>query len=170
MTRGPRGHTFHRKRATCAPASHRLGTDTTLSARLIRVSSRALGKRKAVRVYIYDTVEELREAASRFAPGVDFSEAAGTAQSYQRIRIEANGTETTIAAPYIIRLWRERLAAAVVTHELVHIAQQIYGDTLAADTLADEVMHASNEPFAYLVSDLVDRLVDRLYDLGYYGP
>lgn len=136
--------------------------------RLIRVSSRALGRRSTVRVYVYDTVEGLRAAATRFSPETDFSQAAGTAQSYQRIRIDSDGTEATLKSPYIVRLWRERLAAAVVTHELVHIAQQIYGDTLAEGVLAEDVMHAGNEPFAYLVSDLVDGLVDRLYDLGYY--
>ena len=138
-----------------------------MAATLIRVSSRALGSRKTVRVYIYDTVEELREAGQRFSPDEDVSDAYGLHQSYRRERYD-DGTWSVKSNPYIVRLWRDLLGSNHTTHEMVHAAQAIYGDTLNGDEPVTEIMNGGNEPFAYLVSDLVMRLVNRLYALGFY--
>lgn len=138
-----------------------------MAATLIRVSSRALGQRQFIRVYIYDTIEELRAAGERFSPGENYSDAYGLHQSYRRERYE-DGTWSIKSNPYIIRLWRELIGSNHVTHEVVHAAQAIYGDTLNGDEQVTEIMHGGNEPFAYLVSDLCSRLVNRMYALGFY--
>ncbi|MET0716397.1 MAG: hypothetical protein ABWY57_15940 [Mycetocola sp.] len=139
-----------------------------MPARLIRVSSRALGPRNTVRVWIYDTVEELRAAAVRHSPDEDFSEAGGCYQHRDVWRIEADGSEKLIESSDIVRLWRERLGSDVTTHEMNHAAVSIYGRSLPDDTLASEVLHGANEELAYLASDLTMHLVDALYANGYY--
>lgn len=139
-----------------------------MSARLIRVSTRATGKRETVRVWIYDTVEELRESGNRFSPDTDFEDTVGLCQTYERIRL-VDGEWETIRHPLVVRFIRDRLGSEITTHEMNHAAVELYGRTLPPDTLAAEVLHNANEVLAHLQSDLTARLVNRLYALGYYG-
>lgn len=140
-----------------------------MNARLIRISSRATGDRRFVRVYVYDTVEEMRAAAQRFSPNADgFANAGGVTQSYQIHTINADGTSRLKQTLLIIRLVRDRLGTAPVCHEVNHAATAIYGSTLDPDVLAVDVLDNANETLAYLQSDLTRNLVDRLYALGYY--
>jgi len=128
-------------------------------ARLIRVSSRALGHRSRVRVYVYDTLEELRSAATRFS-GEEFSNAAGVTQLY-------TNADDTECLP-VIRLARTHLGSTVVSHEMHHAAAALYGVTTGRSARARSHLTHYNEPFAYLFSDLFARLVDALYRHGYY--
>lgn len=139
-----------------------------MPATLIRVSTRQTGTREIVRVWVYDTVEELREAAQRFNPGADFTNTLGVCQTYRVERI-TDGEWHTVREPIIVRLWRERLGSSIVTHEMSHAACELYGRTLPEDALARDHLDNANEILAHLHSDLTYRLVDRLYALGYYG-
>lgn len=128
--------------------------------RVVRVSSRALGQRRWVRVVIYDTLAEL-QAAGQAYNGEDLSGAAGLTQSWG----DAEGRSLGI----IVRLARGRLGTQVVSHEIHHAATAIYGSTVGDRISRQAHLNHYNEPFAHLYSDLLSRLVDRLYELGYYG-
>ncbi|WP_066038669.1 hypothetical protein [Herbiconiux solani] len=129
-----------------------------MSAKLIRLSTRRTGERRWVRVYVYDELNEMREASTRFN-GNDNSDAAAVTQAYY-----SAGRVTLV----IIRLWRGALSAEVVGHEVHHAATAIYGSTLPKKIRTDLILTHYNEVYAHLHSDLEAKLVDRLYDLGYY--
>lgn len=125
--------------------------------RLIRISSRALGNPVHVRVYIYDDLDHLRRDAAAFS-GNDQGDAVGVTQAWW----DNNDRPHKV----LIRLWRERLGTAVITHEIHHASTALYGTHIGDQ---DPQLDNANEPFAYLHSDLCHRLVDRLYALGYYA-
>ena len=129
--------------------------------RLIRLSSRALGCTSRVRVYIYGTVEEMREAGTRFN-GCDFSDAAALTQAYY-------DAPHTHCLP-IVRLARGQLDVRIVSHEMHHASAALYAVRLAPDARARAHLTHYNEPFAHLFSDLLHRLTNRLRALGYYAP
>jgi len=130
-----------------------------MGSRRIRLSSRALGDLRRCIVHVYDTADEMCAAGTRFN-GNDLSGSAGITQSYH------NANDRT-AVP-IVRLCRGRLGIRVVSHEMHHAATAIYGSTVPDDALASDVLTHYDEPFAYLYSDLLTRLVDSLYRFGYY--
>lgn len=141
-----------------------------MGARLIRVSTRRTGERKTVRVWIYDTVGELRAAANRFHPSPDgFEDAEGVCQTYVTELINGSGQILDRHEPIIVRLHRDALGVGVVTHELNHAATHIYGSTLDPDTLAVDVLHVANETLAHLQSDLTRSLIRQLWAHGYYA-
>lgn len=127
--------------------------------RLIRVSSQALGHRSRVRVYVYDTLDDLRAAATRFN-GADHSNAAGTTQLY-------SNADDTACLP-VVRLARTHLGSTVVSHEMHHAAAALYGCTTRRGARARAHLTHYNEPFAHLFSDLFASLVAALYRHGYY--
>lgn len=129
-------------------------------ARVITVSSRALGDRVKVTCYVYDTLAEMRRAADSYN-GTDNTDTLGVTQ--------ARTNEEGRAVSVLIRLAHGHLGTQIVVHEIHHAATALYGATLPdkVDRL-DHFTHC-NEPFAHLQSDLTCRLVDRLYALGYYG-
>ncbi len=133
-----------------------------MSGRLITVSSRATGERRFVRVYVYDTVDELRAAGRRFNGG-DFEDAVGLCQ------LNRDGRRShALATTVIVRLCREHLGTRVVVHEMNHAAAAVYGSNLRGNELAVELLTHHNETLAHLQSDFTGSLVDRLYALGYY--
>lgn len=138
-----------------------------MSARLIRVSSRATGELREVRVWVYDTATEMRSAARRFN-GLDASDAGGVTQQYSRVRYDLDGRRVARASTIIVRLCREHLGTTVVVHEMNHAAVSIYGSSLQGNELAIDLLDNANETLAYLQSDLTGSLVKRLHELGYY--
>lgn len=130
-----------------------------MSSRLIRLSSRAVGRKRHVKVHIYPTLDQMRTAAVRFN-GHNTPDAAGITQTY----CDHHGTPTTP----VIRLAATHLGTRIISHEIHHAATAIYGSTIPDTTpAADELTHF-NEPFAYLYSDLFTSLVKALYRHGYY--
>jgi hypothetical protein len=113
-----------------------------------------------VRVYVYDTVDEMRSAGTRFN-GSDHADSWGMTQAYA----DGEGRATLL----IVRLCRERLDATVVSHEMHHAAAAIYGAGLGHRVSARAHLNHYNEPFAHLFSELMGRLNDRLWALGYHG-
>ena len=132
----------------------------TVSARSITVSSRALGPRLKVRVIVYDTQADMIRAGERYN-GTDLTGSIGVTQA----RVDDRGR----AVGVIVRLWRDRLGTVVVSHEMHHATTALYAATLPDRIQTRSVMHHHNEPFAYLYSDLLGRLVQRLHALGYYA-
>lgn len=128
--------------------------------RLIRVSSRALGHQVRVRVYVYDTLSEMRQAAHEFNGATGNDDTLGVTQAYY----SADGS----ACLPIVRLARERLGSTVVSHEMHHAAAALYGASLGKYATARPHLTHYNEPFAHLFSDLYGSLVRALYRHGYY--
>lgn len=139
-----------------------------MASRLIRVSSRATGERRHVRVYIYDTIEEMDTAAHRFNGAETDGHTRGWTQAFTVHTIHPDGTMTEKQSVLVVRLQKDHLGTQVVVHEINHAATAIYGSTLDDDVKAVDVLHNANETLAHLQSDLTRALVDRLYELGYY--
>lgn len=127
-----------------------------MPARRIRVYSDS----HEVTVWIYPTREAMLTAATRYTGEVFPANLGGCCQQTH----DENGLTYTI----LVRLSADNLALDVVCHEMHHAATALYGSTLPEDTTAREVLTHANEPFAYLYSNLLSRLVRRLYALGYY--
>lgn len=125
----------------------------------IRVSSAALGERVSVTTYVYDTLTEMRAAASAYN-GNDVAEALAVTQA----RTDQHGRTGSV----LIRLVRGHLGTQIVSHEMHHAATALYGSVVADRISRRAHLNHYNEPFAHLYSDLLARLVDRLYALGYY--
>lgn len=134
-----------------------------MSPTLIRISSRATGRRRHVRVMIYNTIEEMRDAAHRWSPTEDLSKGGGYCQTY----LDDNDRATTV----IIRLARTHLTTEIVGHEIHHASTAIYAsECVSDDDKALEHLHHWNETYAYLHSDLESRLTERLWAHGYFNP
>lgn len=131
-----------------------------MSKRLIRVSSRALGEPARVRVYVYDDLEHMRRDAIAFSGDQNNRTAAAVTHAW-------TSAEDRVGL-ITMRLWREALGTELIAHEMHHASTAFYGATLPDTVDRREVFTHHNEPFAYLHGELVRRLVDRLYALGYY--
>lgn len=127
-----------------------------MSARRIRVYARG----HMVTAWIYESREAMTAAASRYT-GEKFGPNLGGVA--QQTNTEDGRTYTSL-----IRLSADYLALDVVCHELHHAVTAIYGSTLDDAVTAREVLTHVNEDFAHLYSDMLSRLVARLYALGYY--
>lgn len=78
-------------------------------------------------VCIYDTLEEMRNAANKFnQDGELITDALAICQPYTRVRIAEDGTETVINDIGTIRLVKDNLQTHIVSHELVHAAMHHY--------------------------------------------
>lgn len=129
--------------------------------RLIRITSRALGEPVTVRVYVYRDLLHMRQDAIAFSGDRSNDDAAAVTHAWT--------DDAGRAGLITMRLWRGALGTEVVTHEMHHASTALYGATLPDKIDRAEVLNHFNEPFAYLHGDLVRRLVDRLYALGYYS-
>lgn len=124
-----------------------------------RVASSALGEREVVYVHVYDSLAEMRAAATHHN-GNDFEDAAGATQAW------VSPDERAIAV--VIRLARERLGVTVVSHEMHHAATALYGAHVGDRISRRAHLTHYNEPFAYLFSDLYGSCVKRMVQLGFY--
>jgi hypothetical protein len=128
--------------------------------RTIRISSRALGPRVYVTVKVYDTVAELRRASTAYN-GSPHDDSLGCTQ----VTVDGPNQRTTSV---IVRLASGHLGTQIVVHEMHHAATAWYGAHVGDRISRVAHLNHFNEPFAHLQSDLTCRLVDRLYELGYY--
>jgi S-adenosylhomocysteine hydrolase len=127
---------------------------------VIRVSSRALGPRVHVRVCVYDDVHAMRAAADGFN-GTTHVDALGVTQA----TVDRSGRAVAV----IVRLAVGHLGTQVVSHEMHHAATALYGAHVGDRPSRAAHLNHFNEPFAHLYSDLLARLVGRLYALGFYA-
>lgn len=133
-----------------------------MSTATIRVSSRALGPRLTVYVYVYETVNEMRRAATAYN-GAPHTDSLGVTQ----VTTDSLGKDARVNS-VTVRLARNHLGTRVVVHEMNHAAVAWYGSTVGARISSRAHLNQANEPLAHMASDLTGRLVDRLYALGYY--
>lgn len=128
-----------------------------MAARRIRIYS---GPHE-VTVWVYPTREAMIAAAHRYngLPRAEDTGGVTQATTYEDGRIHS----------VLIRLHEGNLGTEVVCHEMHHAVTAIYGASIEGDSIDPrEHLNHWNEPFAYLYSDLLSRLVRRLYELGYY--
>lgn len=130
-----------------------------MTRRRIRVSSRALGEREYLKVWVYESLDDMRADAAAFN-GNPHSQGLGVTQCWA----DQSGRATSV----LIRLWRGALSAEILSHEVHHAATAIYGAHQADRISRVDHLNHFNEPFAYLFSDLLGRLHGRLDALGYY--
>src|SRR5690606_15381779 len=143
--------------------------------RSFMVSTRHSGRRRFVRVTVYDEVEDMRVAASldtkrtgTYREG-HFDDAHGVTHSFRGIRIDSSGRGVGRGPTAAnIRLHRRALGTSVVTHEVCHAAITIYEQDCEREqgSIHDEM--DAEEVLCYLVGDLAARIVSRLYVYGYY--
>lgn len=125
-----------------------------------RVASSALGERETVYVHLYDDLDSMRRASTDFN-GNDNSGALAVTQGWA----DQNGRMTYP----LIRLVRGYVGTEIVSHEMHHAATALYGAHVGDRISRRAHLTHHNEPFAHLYSDLLSRLVDRLYAEGCYS-
>ncbi|MGG7510892.1 hypothetical protein [Plantibacter sp. YIM 135249] len=82
---------------------------------------------------------------------------------------QARNDDNGNPAGVLIRISAEYLGTAMIAHELHHAASTIYRmDCVTDGDLATDHLTHHNEQAAHLHSDLLERLMTRLYALGYY--
>lgn len=145
--------------------------------RQFQVSTRMSGRRRTVRVKVYDDLGQLRRDATSHdrRVGLDvqtghFDEALAVAHTFETFRFDADGDERPGEAAGLIRYWSKRLGTSVVVHEVVHVASGIYRQDWQPEHGPVHDGIDNEEALCHLVGDLTRRVVDRLYKLGYYAP
>jgi len=140
-----------------------------------RVTTRHSGRKRAVTVKVYDDLDDMRTAATRYArhngtsePG-SFGDAHGVTHAFQVMTIGPDGeVQSSSEAAALIRFWRQRLGTGVVTHEVAHAAAAIYEQDWLPNHGPIHEGLANEEVFCYLVGDLASRIVKQLYRHGMY--
>ena len=134
------------------------------------ITTHHTGKPRDVDVYLYDKNSHMRAAAARHSNSIEprpgeYKNAAAVCHGFQRVQIDEDGTETDHPQAAIIRFSHEHLNAEVISHEVAHAAQHLYGiDMLNEGDLAVDHFTTSNEPFAYLAGDLFAAIWTSLYE------
>lgn len=129
-----------------------------------------------MRVSVYPDVKRLREVARRYSETggyaeqhESFTKALGVTHSVDIRHIGADGSETKSPVAAHIRLWEGALGTGVITHEVTHAAMAVYNqDCLESQGPVHSDM-PQEEILCYLVGDLTSRIVNKLYEFGYYG-
>lgn len=131
-----------------------------MSTRII-VTSWALGEPTRVHVVIHHTLDAMRRAADAFAgtPG-QHAEALGVTHAWT--------DDTGRAGKVLVRLVCDYLGTRIVSHEMHHATTALYGARLGERISRAAHLNHHNEEFAYLYSDLLGDLVERLHARGYY--
>lgn len=139
-----------------------------------RVSTRHSGSRRFVRVFIYSDAGSMRAAALKhsqregYIHDDEYAAAHGVTHTIDVLHIGADGSEKRSPTAAHIRMYDGALGTGVVSHEVVHAAMSIYNQDCLKDGSAHEDM-SREEILAYLVGDLAARIVNKIYEFGYYG-
>lgn len=139
-----------------------------------RVSTRHSGTRRFVCVSLYSDAGSMRDAALRHSQREgyiredEYYMAHGVTHTIDVLHIGADGSEKRSPLAAHIRMYDGALGTSVVTHEVTHAALSIFNQ----DCLGEGAVHESmdrEEILAYLVGDLAARIVNKIYEFGYYG-
>lgn len=131
------------------------------------------GPKRYIRVYVYDTVDELRKAAGRFSfnPSSSDPNRAIGMFSPPPTKEFYNGKQW-IKTNYphwggMMRLCKEYLCYEVVTHECFHAACSIYRMDIKTQINLSHGTFEREEQLAYIAGDLCAQLVTKLQTI--YG-
>lgn len=129
-----------------------------------QVSTQHLSVPCRVYVYVYDTVEEMREAALRYNDEFrDLSETYGIC--HRRTAVDAE-THEDVRHEAIMRLAAPHCTTGIVSHELTHAAAYFYSQEYK---LNKRTKIEDEEKLCYLVGDLMHKVINKLYKYGVWG-
>lgn len=147
-----------------------------------RVGTSRSGRWRTVTFVVYDAVEELQRAGSRYRgePEGEFSNALGLSQPRAGADVNAEtGAVRRFAGAGCIRLFRGQMGVGVLSHECFHMALAIYREDFgdyqdiryARD---DDEAHRSlavmdnEEILCHIADELISKATRKLYQLGVY--
>lgn len=132
--------------------------------RTFTIATDRVGPRRWWLVRIHDSLDELRRAAARYHPGVDFSTCEGCCHAAswvddggRHVRYGKRGYAG------VIRLADGRLTGEVVAHELLHAAVATYRMNVAADVRLGRGVGEREEQLAYIFGDLYAAFEQRFH-------
>lgn len=116
------------------------------------------GRPRTVEVRLYTDVNHLRGAATRFnswsGEKGTFADTVGLCHGFTRGHFDADGAWREDVVVSIIRLAETHLTPLIISHEVAHAAQHIYGLDHDDERPIAEHMHSGNEAFAHLYGEL----------------
>jgi hypothetical protein len=131
------------------------------------VSTERTGYDRRVRLVVYDTVKELQVAAHRYNPSTDgFANALAVSQPRVHFTIAEDGSEKRTSNCGTIRFVKGQMGAAIVSHEMVHMALAIYREDFGKASLRNM---KNEETLCHIVSDLADQATNKFWKAGLYG-
>lgn len=130
------------------------------------VSTRRTGHLRRVRVVVYDTADEMRAAARKYHSADDgYMNAIGLSQPQFSFIYDEDGAEKRGQAAGVVRLVREEMGAAVLAHEMTHMALAIYREDSGKASLRNM---KNEETLCHIVSDLVRSANHQFWKAGIY--
>lgn len=139
-----------------------------------RVSTRHSGSRRYVRVSVYSDAPSMRLAALRHSKREgwirddEYDRAHGVTHIHDVRFYGPRGEETRSPLAAHIRVYDGALGTGVVTHEIAHAAMAIFNQDCLEDGAVHEGMERE-EILCYLIGDLASRIVNKIYEFGFYG-
>lgn len=117
-------------------------------------------------VYIYDRLEDMRNAASKFS-NEEFVDTMAVVQPYSRVIINPDGTEKMKDNIGIIRFTKDKLHTHIVAHELVHAAMHHFRLT-QKDRMANfgDGNGEKEEDFGMIYAKYFSKMSRQLYKFG----
>lgn len=133
-----------------------------------QISTRWTERKRIIQVYVYDTVKELREAATKYDEWVgnaytSFNNTHAITTSFQTEKI-INGEWQKTPKAGLIRFYKGGLWAGVISHEATHMAVSIYGDDWLEKHGEPYEDMDNQEILAYLVGDITSKIVSKCYE------
>ena len=134
--------------------------------RAFTVSTSRTGRLRRVRVVVYDTRAEMHQAARRYRFSSDgFINALALTQPRSLYSFAADGSEITYPGAGVVRLVRGEMGAAVLAHEMTHMALAIYREDSGKASLRNM---KNEEMLCHIVSDLVQSANRQFWKAGIY--
>ena len=133
------------------------------------------GERPWFRVTLHDTAEDLRRAARRLRPGVDWTDTGACFHPAPwRERYDQDSDTFVRSGPRLmgtLRFARSNLFTEIVAHECAHAAAFVYRRYWHEDGgLGDDCTDDREEMFAYVLGDITRIVFDALRALGQDVP
>lgn len=145
-----------------------------------QVSTKHTGQRRRIKVFVYDTVEQLKRATRKrdgFYGFVQepqwYEQMAATTNSLSLVPVGEDPKGDGPSTPYItIRLSKDKLhqyPTEIITHESTHAALYLYKHDCQDEVEGDEVVLQDlekEEMLCYLVGEISRKVVNKLYEKG----
>jgi len=137
------------------------------------VTPHKIKQRRTVKVYIYDTVADLRRAANKYdlktkLHGADYhNDTLGVTHRFERINVDTDESHPNVA---IIRLAATHLTTRIISHEAAHASVWIYQLDVSEQPPSPDVSIDDEEHFCHLVSDITSAIVDQIYKRNLLQP
>lgn len=134
--------------------------------RAFTVRTKRTGHLRRVRIVVYDTADEMRAAGRRYRNATDgFINAIGLSQPRFHGTIDETGAEHPYPSAGVVRLVRGEMGAAVLAHEMTHMALAIYREDSGKASLRNM---KNEETLCHIVSDLVRSANRQFWKAGIY--